>query len=101
MERANAIEQIRVGHGALRGRPRAPSVVPAGGDAQHAAQPADLMGGPMRPHELESFGGVELVSRANQAAAFFRISFSSRRILFSRRSFRSSSRSSVISPSAR
>ena len=59
VERPNASEQGRIGGRACGGRPRAPGIVPAGGDAQHAAQPADLMGGPMRSHELESFGGIE------------------------------------------
>jgi hypothetical protein len=45
--------------------------------------------------------GIESVSRANQAAAFLSISRSSRRTLFSLRSRRSSSRSSVVSPSSR
>jgi hypothetical protein len=30
------------------------------------------MGGPMRLHEFEDPGGIEPVSRANQAAAFFK-----------------------------
>jgi hypothetical protein len=52
--------------------------------------------GLVSPHELESFGGIEPVSRANQAAAFFRISRSSRSVFTSRRSRRSSSRSSLF-----
>jgi hypothetical protein len=47
-----------------------PRVVPAGGDAQHAALRGDRMRGLMAPHELESLDGIEPVSRANQAAAF-------------------------------
>ena len=39
-------------------------------------------------------------SRAKKAAAFFRMALSSRRTLFSRRSFLSSSRSEVVRPSA-
>ena len=46
-------------------------------------------------------GGRSELFSANQAAAFARISFSSRRIRFSRRSRRSSSRSAVVSPSRR
>src|SRR5207244_12372986 len=67
----------------------------------HGALRGDRMHGLVAPHELESFGGIEPVSRANQAAAFFKISRSSRRTLFSRRSRRSSSRSSVVRPSWR
>src|SRR2546425_656877 len=55
----------------------------------------------VRRHELESLDGSELVSRANQAAAFRRISRSSRRALTSRRRRRTSSRSSVVRPSER
>jgi hypothetical protein len=50
---------------------------------------------------LESLDGSASVSRANQTAAFRRISRSSRSALFSRRRRRTSSRSSVVRPSAR
>ena len=56
----------------------APRVVPAGGDAQHAAHAWDGMSAWCAAHELESLDGIESVSCANQAAAFFRISRSSR-----------------------
>ena len=49
-------------------------------------------------HEPEPFGGIVFVSRANQAAAFERISRSSFSWRFSRRSRLSSSRSAVVSP---
>ena len=52
-------------------------------------------------YELESLDGSELVSQANQAAAFRRMSRSSRRALTSRRRRRTSSRSSAVRPSAR
>ena len=52
-------------------------------------------------HEPEPFGGIVFVCRANQAAAFDRISRSSRSCRFSRRSRLSSSRSAVVSPSLR
>jgi NAD+ synthase (glutamine-hydrolysing) len=38
------------------------------------------MRGLVAPHELESFGGIEPVSRANQAAAFLRFGFGPRRL---------------------
>ena len=98
---ADLFHERRIGRGARRRRADGPRVVPAGGDAQHAALRGDRMHGLVAPHELESFGGIEPVSRANQAAAFFKISRSSRRTLFSRRSRRSSSRSSVVRPSWR
>src|SRR5712691_5626927 len=84
-----------------RGWTLPPRIVPAGGDIQHTAHRGSLVHGLVVLHEPEDFDGVELVSLANQAAAFFRISRSSRRILISRRSLVSSSRSSVVSPSAR
>src|SRR5207247_4748503 len=67
----------------------------------HAAHHVDLVNGLVVRHEPEDLGGFESVSLANQAAAFRKISRSSRRTLFSRRSLLSSSRSSVVSPSER
>ena len=52
----------------------------------------------MRAYEPEDPFGAALVSCANQAAAFFRISRSSFSRSFSRRSRRNSSRSSLLSP---
>ena len=49
-------------------------------------------------HEPEPFGGIAFVSRANQAAAFERISRSTLSWRFSRRSRLSSSRSAVVRP---
>src|SRR5206468_12921230 len=67
-------------------------------DPAHGGQAMEgLVGG----HELESLDGIEVVSRANQAAAFERIARSSRSCRFSRRSRRSSSCSSVVRPSVR
>ncbi len=91
----------RIRRYAGRGGALPPRVVAAGGDAQHAAQRGDRMRGLMDSHEVDSFGGIEPVCRANQAAPFFRISRSSRSVLFSRRNRRSSSRSSVVRPSER
>ena len=55
----------------------------------------------VRLHERESFCGIVSVSRANQAAAFDKISRSMRNCLFSRRNRASSFRSCVVRPSAR
>ena len=60
-----------------------PDVVAAGGDIQQTAHPANGLGGLMRLYEREDPGGVS-VSRANQAAAFARISRSILSCLFSR-----------------
>ena len=55
----------------------------------------------IRLHESEDFSGIEPVSRANQAAAFDRISRSMRSCRFSRRRRTNSFRSSVVNPSLR
>ena len=77
MDRANARDQHGIVLGAPRQRPLRPRVIPAGGDAQHAAQRGHRVDGPALAHELEPLDGIAFVSRANQAAAFDRISRSS------------------------
>jgi hypothetical protein len=92
--------QHRVFSVSFRGRALPPCVVATGGDFQHLAHEANREFGPVRIYELEDFGGTSPVSRANQAVAFASIS----RSCFIWRSFlrssRSSTRSSVESPSA-
>ena len=51
-----------------------PCVIAAGGDIQDAAHHSNGVTGPVLAHELEPFGGITSVSRANQAAAFERMS---------------------------
>ncbi len=82
-----------------RAPPPEPRVEPARGDAEHPGHRGDVEHGLVRPHEPVDLLG--LVSRANQAVAFARISRPSRRRRFSRRSLRSSSRSAVVIPSSR
>src|ERR1700733_10675492 len=81
-------------------RPRLlrPGIVAAGGDAQQPAHGGDRIGCLVIAHEPEPFGGIVFVSRANQAAAFERISRSSLSWRFSRRKRLSSSRSVVVRP---
>ena len=67
--------------------------------AQHAAQRGNWIG-LVIAHELEPLGGIASVSRANQAAAFDRISRSSLSCLTSRRRRTSSSRSALVKPFA-
>ena len=74
VDRANALDQHGIILGASRQRPLRPRIIPAGGDAQHAAQRGHRVDGPALAHELEPFDGIAFVSRANQAAAFDRIS---------------------------
>ena len=78
-----------------------PRVEAADGDPQQATcrrapsvpdRCGDRIACPVRLHELEDPDGIESVSRANQAAAFARISRSRRSCLFSRRRRASSSR---------
>ena len=93
--------QLLVAPGARRHRPTSPSVEPAGGDTiEHPTHRRHPMHGLVRSHELEDLPDIVPVSRANQTAAFFRISRSSRSRRFSRRNRRSSSRSSVLKPSS-
>ena len=62
-----------------------PRVVAAGGDTQQTTHAPHRIVGLVSLHEPKRRRGVDPVSSANQAAAFARISFSSRRIRFSRR----------------
>ncbi len=99
MDRLHTRRQVRIGLRASRQWPPTPRVVPARGDAEHAGHRGDTETSLIRTHEPVDLPGP--VSRANQAVAFARISRSSRRRRFSRRSRRSSSRSSVRRPSVR
>ena len=77
MRGTDPLGQRGVVQGAGRERPAAPPIVAAGGDSQHAAHGGDGERGLVRTHEPEPFDGTLLVSRANQAAAFERMSRSS------------------------
>jgi len=55
-----------------------PRVVPAGGDFQQTAHRGNRIAILVCTHELVDLGGTEPVSRANQAAAFAKISRSKR-----------------------
>src|SRR5262249_30040738 len=66
--------------------PLRPRVIAAGGDTQQPAHGGDRESGLILAHEPEPFDGIVFVSRANQAAAFERISLSSLSWRFSRRS---------------
>ena len=80
-------------------RSASPRVIAAGRDIQHPAHRADRKQGLMRVYEEEGLFDPFSVSCANQAAAFSKISRSSRSRSFSRRRCCSSSRSLVVSPS--
>ncbi len=78
-----------------------PRVVAAGGDLQHSALRGYGIVGLMRSHEFEDPDGIEPVSRANQTAAFDRISRSVFSCFTSRRRRPRSSRSALVKSSAR
>ena len=90
-----------IGRCPLRGRPLFPRMISAGGDAQQTAHRGYGISTLIRLHESEDFPGIEPVSRANQAAAFDKISRSIRSCRFSLRRRTSSLRSSVVNPSLR
>src|SRR5262249_46534947 len=89
-------EQLGVVLRTPRWRSLRPRIVAAGGDTQEPTHGGDRIGGLVSAHESVSRGGIPLVSRANQAVAFDRISRSNRSCRFSRRSRLSSSRSSGV-----
>ncbi len=74
-----------------RGRPADPGIVASLGHAEHARHGGDRETGPVRAHEPEEPDDTAPVSRANQAAAFERMSRTNRSCLFSRRSLANSS----------
>ena len=80
--------------------PLQPGIVTRLGHAEHACHRGNREAGLVRAHEPEEPDGSVPVSRANQAAAFERISRSSRSCLFSRRSRVNSSRSNAVRPGA-
>jgi hypothetical protein len=99
VDQADLFGQHLVGDGPGRGRTVSPGVIAARRDAEEPAHGGHPMHGPIRFDELEPRYGVERVSLANQAAALFKISFSSSRTFTRRRSMASSVFSSVVGPS--
>ena len=101
MDSSHPPDESVVGH-VPRGRGSLePGIEAAGGEAQHTTHRPNRKLGLVPPHELEPRPGIELLSRANQAAAFLRISRRTLSCLLSRRRRRSSSRSSDVRPSDR
>lgn len=74
VDRADAARQVGVGSRPRRGRTASPGVVAGGRDLQDPGHGSDRIHGLVRAHEPENPVGVALLSRANQAAAFARIS---------------------------
>ena len=102
MVRADLLGQLRVLPGSRRWAARCvrPGVVALARHTQHPGQQGDLVVVLLRMNQPELHLGRS-VSRAKKAAALRKISFSSRRILFSRRSRASSSFSALVRPSSR
>ena len=96
----NLANQRRVRDRPLRRRPRRPCVVARPRDLKHPAHRRDGVVRLLRLDEPKHRYRVSF-SLTKKAAAFFSISRSSRRTRFSRRSRLSSSRSSLLTPSAR
>lgn len=101
MDRLDALIKPNILAVALRQITTAPGVVARAGNVKGAAEGGDRMQSLIGGYEPEDSPGSECVSRANQAAAFFRISRSSLSRRFSRRRRWSSSRSSEVKPSSR
>jgi hypothetical protein len=97
---ANPLGRSRVLTRAGRRRAFDPGVKARSAHLEHAAHRLDGVLGPLRGDEPEHRHRVP-PSLAKKTAAFFRISRSSISVRFSRRSRRSSSRASLLSPSAR
>lgn len=95
---ANPLGQALILERAGRRPAALPRVKPGPRDAEHPAQLADRALGLLRRDEREHHLRVSL---AKKAAAFFKISRSSVSTRTSRRSRLSSSRSALVSPSAR
>ena len=85
MKLLNEISQGGIGEGTFGRSAFSPRVVAAWGDLQNTALRGDGILGLIRLYEFEGLGGIASVSRANQAAAFDKISRSMRSCLFSRR----------------
>src|SRR5215467_1756609 len=102
MRRTDFADQRRIRHGTPRRPPLDPRIVATGGDTQQPTHAGNRIVRLVIAHELKPLRGIVFVSRANQAAAFDRISRSSLSWRFSRRSRLSSSRSAVATlPSVR
>src|SRR5215218_2189288 len=97
----DALDQPLVLERPRAGRALGPSVIARTRHAEYPAQSADRVAGLLRIDEPEDHRRVLSSCAARKAAAFFKISRSSARIRFSRRSRRNSSRSSLLRPSRR
>jgi hypothetical protein len=91
----HARQQVTVSLRMGRWRAFTPSVITCRGDAEHARHGGNGERGLVRAHEPEEPDDTAPVSRANQAAAFERLSRSSLSWRTSRRSLTSSSRSAL------
>src|SRR5262252_1645057 len=86
MRRTDFADQRRIPHCTPRRPPLYPRIVATKKDTQQPTHAGNRIVRLVIAHELEPFRGIVFVSRANQAAAFDRISRSSLSWRFSRRS---------------
>ena len=97
----DAIAQRNVALFARGRRTKEPRIVPAGGDPKRTAHRGNTVLGLIALHESEGLFGSVSVSRANQAAAFDKISRSIVSCFTFLRNMKSSVRSSLVRPSVR
>src|SRR5580693_2379836 len=98
MDLPNLLGQSDIHSGTLTERPSIPRVIPTTGDLKQSAHDPYRVDGLVHLHEPEERFGVAVLSFANQAAAFDKISRSSFSCRFSRFSRANSSRSLVVRP---
>jgi len=98
---SDRLGQLLIFPSSPRRQSAAPRIVPAGEDFQQTAHRGHSIQGLVPLHEFEDFGGIEPGCRANQAAAFAKISRSCRSCRFSRLNLTSSCLSPVVNPSWR
>ena len=98
---SDRLGQLLIFPSSPRRQSAAPRIVPAGEDFQQTAHRGHSMQGLVPLHEFGDLGGIEPGCRANQAAAFAKISRSCRSCRFSRLNLTSSCLSPVVNPSWR
>jgi len=98
VHRAHSLQQRPVRNNMGRRRSMDPGVIASLGHAEHARHRGNRKVGLVRAHKPEEPDGTAPVSRANQVAAFERMSRSTRSCLFSRRRRANSSRSEAAKP---
>ncbi len=76
MNALDAVLKDSISPGSRRGLAGAPGIVATPRNAQNSAHHSNTEDGLVRRYEFEDSGGSKELSRAKEAAAFFKISFS-------------------------